>query len=164
MTLRTFDLDDPADGHQPVEFAVRGKRKSTGEPFTEQFTTIADLPPAVLDDVSRSVVIGDDGTAYYQRHETLQFVRAAIRAQDHARWDALVRDPDRLVNLDRLVEIMLWLVGTLLNRPTGPLSNSPVGSAGTGNGSGVPSSSEVTPPEPSTGSPPATGSTAPSPS
>lgn len=122
MTRRTFDLTAPDPPAEPVEFEIKGLT-STGEPFVEVFTTVVHLPPAVIDDVSSTVVINDDGVAYYQRHETLKFLRTAICAADRDRWDALVRDPDRLVDLTALVSIMHWIAGTLLDRPTGPPSS-----------------------------------------
>lgn len=136
---KTFDVDDDLANTEPETFTIVGSR-GNGERFEELFSTVLELPVGVIDDVANSCSVMDDGRVAYSRHHVLRLIRTAITPDHRDRWDDLVRDTDRIVKLDKLVPVMLWLIGALSDRPTGPLSNSPGGTAATGNGSAANSS------------------------
>lgn len=154
MPLKRFDLPDslpPPD--EPTQFEIAGYRRGkrdpeTGEvtgadPFVEQFTVVDVVPFACIDDLAMSVNIDDDGTITYGKHATLRFMRRVIVEADRGRWNNLITDPDRIVPIENVVEVMLWIVGETSDRPTGPRSSSLNGSADANDGSGVDSHSKA---------------------
>lgn len=143
MARKSFEVDGDPALTQPEEFDIVGST-SSGERFVETFSTVLELPLGVVDDVAMSVEISD-GKVRYSRTAVLALIRAGITEKDRERWDALLRDPDRIVKLDSLVPVMRWLIELTSGRPTGPPSNSDGGSQGTSNGSVDTSSQKDTP-------------------
>jgi hypothetical protein len=132
----SFQVPDPPedDEREPLWFTLSGKHRRTKKPWTERFDIVPHIPFAVLNDLAGTIQAGPDGEVIYTKHGVLRFMHAVIEPDDVPRWDALVRDADRPVDLEVVTTAMQAIVGASSNRPTGPQSNSPRGSAGTNGG------------------------------
>ena len=68
----------------------------------------------MLDMVSNSN--SDDGAAMAKTVE--DFFATAILPEDYEKFDALLKDPDKIVTVETLTEIVAWLVEEYTGRPT----------------------------------------------
>lgn len=166
--LKRFDLPDPPAPAEPLEFEIAGRTRDrvladgttiAGEPFVERFRVVDVVPFGCIDDLARTVEVRPDGEVMYGKHATLAFMRQVIVPDDRDRWNALLTDPERIVPIDHVASIMLWVVGETTDRPTGPRSNSHNGSAAASDGSEAASSSTAGDPANSTAGDSGSGST-----
>lgn len=139
MAPRTFATKAHERRSKPLEqFQLFGERMTpanaddvaaTGaepvyEPWEETFTVRAVLPGGLIADLVTAVGVDGEGNLTYGRSAVLKFMRSAVIDDDQARFDALMRDTDRVVELDDVGPVMLWIVGMNNGgRPTGPLSS-----------------------------------------
>lgn len=122
MPHRKFDLTpaptDQDEPREPITFELSGRGLLTKEPWEESFTAVPVAPPGVLDDVASSMGIDDRGNRVWHTPSLLGFMRGVIVDDDVARFEALMRDKDRAIDIKDLGEIMLWLTEELLGRPS----------------------------------------------
>lgn len=111
------------------------------EEWEETFRCLPVAPGGALDDIAAAVSIDDHGRMTFNKVSVLRFIRAVLVEADEQRFDEVVRDKRRMVELDVLGEIMIDLSEGYTNRPTGPQRTSPGSSAGTDTGSTPNSSS-----------------------
>ena len=131
----SFEVPDlPDEQREPLWFTLSGKHRKSKKAWTERFDIVEHIPFAVLNDLAGTITGGPNGEVVYTKHGVLRFMHAVIEPDDLPRWDALVRDPDRPVDLDVVTTAMQAIVGAHANRPTGPQSSSRAGSAGTSGG------------------------------
>lgn len=140
----TGDEDLPLPDPHP--FRLEGKRRSDGERWVEDFAVLGDIPQGPVGDLASMVTITKDGGIRYSALACTRFLRAVIVPEDEDRWDALLYDKDRPVNIDALGPVALWAAGHASGgRPTGRLSSSTTGQPSTPDTSEADTSPEATP-------------------
>ena len=88
--------------------------------WTETFTSIDALPGAVLDAVAGSVSMGADGEIQsINQAKAIPVLRQLIRPEDRHRFERLIADPDRAVEINALWGGAMYMVKELTGRPTG---------------------------------------------
>lgn len=112
-----------APAKMPTPFVVDGLTLTEGEPWEEAFNVMAYPPQGALVDMAAGVRIVN-GEITYQAASVVRFLRDVILPSEEARWDALMRDKERAVDVEVLGTIMLWAAAVVADRPTGPLSSS----------------------------------------
>lgn len=75
---------------------------------------------AILEFVSAA----DDTNGGSAAKQILAFYKKALTEESHTRFVALIEDPDRVVDLETLTEIVGWLVEEYTSRPTQASSQS----------------------------------------
>lgn len=133
-----------------VDVTPEGEVVESEEEWEETFRCLPVAPGGALDDIAAAVSIDDHGRMTFNKVSVLRFIRAVLVEADEPRFDAMVRDKRRMVELDVLGEIMIDLSEGYTNRPTGPQRTSPGSSAGTATGSTPNSSSPAATPDSST--------------
>ncbi len=103
-----------------VEFDLEGFRFSNGEPWTEHFRCVEVAPPAVLDDLVSSSSIDERGNRKYYTPSLIAFMNGVIVDEDLPRFNALMRDKDRAIEIEILGETVIWISEEIVGRPTGP--------------------------------------------
>lgn len=137
----------PPDDYEPPParpWTVSGERLSTGETWTETFTALGEVPHGALVDLANAVTIVN-GNISYTAAAVIRYLRGSMVPLDVARFDQLVRDPDRPMPVEQLGQVMFWLTGLQAERPTGPLSSSTPGQRDDRDGSAGDSSPQDTP-------------------
>lgn len=105
---------------EPVEFDLEGARFSNNEPWSEHFACVEVAPPAVLDDLVSSSTIDERGNRIYHTPSLIAFMNGVLVDQDLPRFNALMRDKDRAIDIQTLGEIVVWISEEIVGRPTGP--------------------------------------------
>lgn len=128
MTVRhrTFgarpERDEPEP--DPITFTVEGRFATSGDRWSETFTVVPVAPGGVLDDVARMVGVDGRGKRVWNAPSVMKFLTGVLIEPDVARFDDLVHDKERLVELEALGEITEWVSEQLFNpRPTQPSSS-----------------------------------------
>lgn len=104
---------------EAATFELSGMFVSSGEGFTEKFTCQAVIPPGVLVDlVGAFGPVDDDGNRKLNVAVINDFFAATLDEESGARFAALIRDKNRVVEIDTLGEIVMWLSEEVLGRPT----------------------------------------------
>lgn len=130
-----------------LEFTDEGEVLDSGEEWSETFRCLPTASGGALDDLVSAVSVNDRGEVEFSRVSVLRFVRELLIPADVVRFEQMVRDKRRLIELDVLGAIMMDLAQEVTGqRPTGPQRTSPSSSAGTENGSTPSSSSSDGPP------------------
>lgn len=125
--VRTFGNIDPKKKKRQsftlqglYEFDVDGH--SEDEVWTETFTCLSKVPAKVLDKLITSMGVSKGEVSFDNLH-ICGFLRDCLIPADRPRWDALLDDEARLVDLDGdLSPILDLLTGGLFGRPTQPPS------------------------------------------
>lgn len=118
-----------------------GELVDTGKEWSETFRCLPEAPGGALDDIAAAVSVNERGEIAFSRVSVLRFIRDVLVPADEQRFEQMVRDKHKLLDLDLLGAIMMDLSQELTGqRPTGPQRTSPGSSAGTESGS-TPSSS-----------------------
>jgi hypothetical protein len=124
MAHRVFGVK-PAD-RPPTTFDLEGTLPD-GSPWQERFTTVPEAPAGVLDDLMSSVSVDADGRQSWNRVSLMRFMRGVLVEEDVVRFDRLAHDKDRIVSLETLGDVMVWLAEELSGRPSSRPSDSPSG-------------------------------------
>lgn len=140
MPSKLFTIgDERSPDPEPVEFDLAGTRADGTTPWTEHFTCLTRAPAAIglLLAQCFTVVDGDVvvGTAAIMRA-----LRTLVALDDRERFEVLLNDPDRLVEVGDLGEVAWWLNEVYSRRPTGPQRTSPAGSPRNGKNGLAPAS------------------------
>ncbi len=133
LPVRTFGNIDPKKKLRPefklqglYEFDVTGDGGEVlhheDEVWTEKFTCLSKVPAKVLDKLVASMGMSRGEVSFDNLH-ICGFLRACLVPTDRDRWDALLDDEARIVDLDEdLSPILDLLTGGLFGRPTKPPS------------------------------------------
>lgn len=125
---RTFTMGPPPTVDDRVTFDVVGQYTTRPtETWSETFSTVGLAPAGVLEDLTSAIQLGADGRRRYNTMSCMGFIRGVIIEDDRERFEALARDPDRLVGLVELVQVVAWLSDEITLRPTQPSSGSTPG-------------------------------------
>jgi hypothetical protein len=162
--LETFTSPPPEEPDEPLWVVIEGtygaRHPKAGKPWEEQFTLIPEIPPG-LEALWLQTAASTGRSTEYKAGAVISFLGMLFdqRAdKSHTRFMTLTNDPDRLVRLDLLVEVMHSAVKALTGRPTGPATSSSPGQPETETGSTPESPSQDETPEPSPSGNSSTGS------
>lgn len=133
-TIRTFGNIDPKKKHRETftlqglyEFDTTdadGTEHAEDEVWSEEFTCLSKVPAKVLDSLIASVAMGKDGGVSFDNLRICGFLRACLVPKDRPRWDVLMEDDARILDLnDDLGPILEVLAGGVFGRPTTPPSS-----------------------------------------
>jgi hypothetical protein len=109
----------------PFRFRLAGERMEPNEDgayeeWDEVFTCVKALPAGVLAEIGVTVGVNDRGELSYGRQAVVRFLRSMLVPEDRLRYDELVHDTDRVVEVEDLGPIMILLIGKLSAHPSGP--------------------------------------------
>lgn len=131
---------------QLLKVSDEGELIVTDDEWEETFRCLPTAPGGALDDLVAAVSIDDRGEISFSRVSVLRFIREVLIPGDEQRFERMVRDKLKLLDLEVLGQIMMDLSEELTGRrPTGPQRTSPGSSADTGDGSTASSPSSATP-------------------
>lgn len=123
-----------------------GELTVTDETWSETFRCLPTAPGGALDDLVSAVSVDERGNIAFSRVSVLRFIREVLIPGDENRFEQMVRDKYKLLDLEVLGQIMMDLSEELTGRrPTGPQRTSPGSSADTANGSTESSLSSASP-------------------
>lgn len=122
-TFGSTTTDPEAEPAEPVTFDLSGGPPLSKQPWTETFTCVTVAPAGVLDDFVSVATVDARGNRVWNAPSLLRFLKGVLVDEDVVRLDQLVHDKERIVPLDTLGEVVLWLSQELLGRPTTPLSS-----------------------------------------
>lgn len=128
MTQRHKVFNSKPKVQTPVTFELDG----------DSFTAVPAIPGAKLLDFIADADSNDGGRA---SQALVDFMESVIVPEDRERFTALIRDEDRVIEIELLAEICEWLVGEYAQRPTESPSASFAGPPSSGSGSTVTASS-----------------------
>lgn len=129
MAHRTFGNTAPT--REPVTFTLTGVYLRPDdapddyqpEVWEEAFTCVPVAPAGVLDDLAASVTTDGKGNQIFNAPSLLNFMRGVLVDADVPRMEALAHDKRRLLELQTLGELVMWLSEQLLGRPSTPASS-----------------------------------------
>ena len=101
-TVKTFDLDESEV--EPITFKL-GK---------EEFEALGEVPGIVLLEFLANSKGGSDETA----NAILEYLNNSFDEENKAKFDALVRDPKRRVKIEKLSDVVAYLIEERASRPT----------------------------------------------
>lgn len=122
-TFGSTTTDPSAQPAEPVTFDLSGAPPLSAEVWTETFTCVPVAPSGVLDDFVSVASVDERGNRVWNAPSLLRFLKGVLIDTDVVRLDKLVHDKKRIVPLDTLGELVLWLSEELLGRPTTPPSS-----------------------------------------
>lgn len=114
MTSRhkTFVAREAA--HQPLTFDIEGvdtKKKK----WIESFSAIPEVPGAEILDFIADADSDDGGRA---AQALIDFLEGVIIEEDRERFAKLIRDKQRIIEMELIAQICEWLVSEYTDRPT----------------------------------------------
>lgn len=125
MARRTFTQERPALADDPPEFTLDGVGQLTKDPWSQVFRCLGTAPAAALDELAAAVTVQDGDVIAFSNVSVLAFFRHVLVPDDLAEFDKLVRDKDRVVTIQTLGDVLLWLGEQYSDgRPTTPSSSS----------------------------------------
>ena len=110
--FRRFDVAVGPERPEP-SFEVAYRVRTTGEPETQVFRCLPDMPGGALADL----VIASSQALGVRVESAVGLIRDALVPEDEARWDDLIRSKDRIVTADTIADISEWLVEEYLGAP-----------------------------------------------
>lgn len=127
--FKDFGKTTSIEEFPPLGFALNG----------EEFTCKQAMSGAVLLDFVRRADSNSGGMA---AEAIIDFLSMAMEDEDATRFDAMIKDPERIVEVETLGEIAGWLVEQYTTRPTKARSRSASGRSNGGRTSTDTSSEE----------------------
>lgn len=113
----------PTNQYKPIEFELAGETEPADgqEPgeWVEKFTAVARAPFGAMNDIQASVGTDGQGNMVYNRMNLINFFRQVLVDSDVARFDQLCRDKHKLVAVETLGEVFMWLNEEYAERPSG---------------------------------------------
>jgi len=103
--FKDFGKTQPLEDYTPLGFALNG----------EEFTCRPALPGALLLDMIRKADSDSGGMA---AEAITDFLNSSLEESDAEKFQALIADPDQIVQMETLGEIVGWLVEQYTTRPT----------------------------------------------
>lgn len=126
MAHRTFGNAEP-EQRSTVTFTLQGTTMATAdqpaEVWKEDFTCVPVAPAGVLDDIAASMVTDAKGNIILNAPSLLAFLRGVLVDDDVPRMEALARDKRRLLPLEDLGNVVMWLTKELTGHPSTPASS-----------------------------------------
>ena len=122
-TFGTTTTDPDAQAVEAVTFDLSGGPPLSKEPWSETFTCVPVAPAGVLDDFVSIATVDARGNRQWNAPSLLRFLTGVLVDEDVVRLNELVHDKARIVELNVLGEVVLWLSQELLGRPTTPPSS-----------------------------------------
>ena len=132
--MKRFEIPGvPADA-EPIDFEVVGHTQVMTEqldeqgehakpqPFTEKFRALPLVPAGALIDLVSMIRYDEQGNRQIQGQAVIRYMVAALEPLDAARFIELINDPVRVVPLETLAEIAMWLSEEQSGHPTEPSS------------------------------------------
>jgi hypothetical protein len=113
-----------------VPFVIEGVN-ADGSPWTEEFMALPKAPPGVLFDLVNAVGLAENGQMVYSAQAIGAFMSAVLHPtwnNQVERWERLMRDPFRTVDVQVLGQIMMDLAEEVGGFPTTPPASSAGGS------------------------------------
>lgn len=123
----------------PLTFDLEGE-KTDGREWSESFTARPAIPGAILLDFIADADSNDGGRA---AEALVTFMTDVLIEEDKNRFTDLIRDTDRIIEIELLGDICEWLVSEYASRPTEQSSTSVAGVSTSGTGSTEPSLAEA---------------------
>lgn len=133
-TPKTFSASTSKSREAPTEqFTLDGvyAKGRTGPPtndepsgattWSETFEATTEMGAAAAQWYASAYVMLD-GRQTINPPAVIEFIRLACIPESAVRFQALIDDPDRLVDVAPLGEVFIWLTEEILARPTAPLS------------------------------------------
>jgi hypothetical protein len=110
---KSFEVKN-IDDAEPLTFDLGG----------EEFTCHPEVQGKMILDIIRTAANEDDPDArgMMMAVGVLDFFEKVMDAEEYARFEALMKDPKRIVPMDTLSDIMSWLIEEYTDRPTQPSS------------------------------------------
>lgn len=117
-TFTAIDSSTSDDELTPLEFTIDGRllkpiERAGEEPvktWAEDFAALRVAPSGALDDLMRAIGKDDRGRTVFNSVSLQSFMRSVLVDEDQEqRFDALMRDKNRLVPIQTLGDIVLWL-------------------------------------------------------
>jgi hypothetical protein len=127
--FKDFGKTTAIDEFPPLGFALNG----------EEFSCRQAMSGAALLDFVRRADSNSGGAA---AEAIVEFLNTALEEDDAIRFDAMIKDPDQIVDVETLGEIAGWLVEQYTTRPTKARSRSASGRSNGGRTSTDTSSEE----------------------
>jgi hypothetical protein len=127
--FKDFGTTQTLEEFPPLGFALNG----------EEFTCHQAISGATLLDFVRRADSNSGGMA---AEAIIEFLGIALEDPDSKRFDAMIKDPDRIVEVETLGTIAGWLVEQYTARPTKARRRSANGQSSAGRGSTDTSSEE----------------------
>lgn len=139
---KTFTASDQGDQNRPpipirLEGVYAAGTQQPGQPEAWALDLKAmGMPPLAVMDSMRDAIIMDEGSGQqaYNPAAVIGFIRGALEPNDAQQFMALVHDKSRLVRLEVLGSVMLYLSERYTGRPIGAPSSSGSGGAQTAPG------------------------------
>lgn len=96
------------------------KKKDTAEPIAfelegESFEAYAEVPGAVLLDF---IGASDSDSTGKSAASILEYLKNSLNAENYKRFNKIIRDPEVLVDIETLAEIVSFLIEERTSRPT----------------------------------------------
>jgi len=91
---------------EPISFKLYG----------EEFHCRPQIPGKIMIDLAAKTA--DEDNAAANAAVILDFFKAVLIADSASRFDLLVNDPDRVVTIEQIMEIVSWLMEQYAERPT----------------------------------------------
>lgn len=125
MSERTFTTKHTIRA-EPIAFSISGDwRKGSGQEgqWTERFSCLDDAPAGMLDLMLSGVKTDSLGRRVHSLPSLLRFLGGVVVPEDEERLGRLIDDKDRIVDIETLGDIVMWLgeeygSGSSGNRPT----------------------------------------------
>lgn len=124
MPKRTFTLAPPTTD-DPPEFTLEGVGQIDGQPWSLTFHCLGTCPAAALDDMARSVGVNAAGDYVFNNVSVIRFFRQVVVPDEEHELEAFIADKNRVVQIEELGDVLMWLAETYTARPTDPSSGSP---------------------------------------
>lgn len=105
--FRDFGSPSNAEGLEPVEFSI----------FGETFRCHPGLPGKVMLEI---VSMGSEDSSPGSTAKAINdFFKSVLASDDdYKRFDKLCKDPEKLIPVDQIMAIVMWLLETYSERPT----------------------------------------------
>ena len=104
--FKDFGSSNSSADAEPISFKLAG----------EDFHCRPQIPGKVMLDLASKT--GDEENPTQSARMIDEFFRIALLPESHERFTALTLDPDRIITMEQLMEIVSWLVEVYAERPT----------------------------------------------
>lgn len=125
---RTFRSEAAATGTddqpaEPITFTLEGGPPLSPAPWSETFTCLLEAPASALDDLVMTAGADERGRRQWNAPSLTKFLMGVVIAGDEQRlWDTL-HDKAKIVGIDTLGELTMWLAEELTGNPMTPPSS-----------------------------------------
>lgn len=114
-----------------MQFTLAGRLRvpvDGASDWEETFTVLEEIAGQALESLARSAQIDDEGNIQWNKLALLRFLRAAIVPEDEDRWDRMMADKERVIDISLVGDVVFDITKEKADRPTGPQPGSDAGS------------------------------------